>query len=92
MKDFLDKPEVWSFILNSTNTSNFDPRVSLLRAEILRLKHFNPHDFGYLERAEVESQAMQHARIAEDNTGKAEVSLLDELDCVTAVQSKSGMH
>lgn len=94
VKEFLEKPAVWSKILQCTAETAFNPHVSLLRASILsfkRLPEYLPQrGIGYIyvshrrnnssKTLELIEDAMKHALLAEDSTGRAQVALLDELD------------
>ena len=85
VKEFLEKPDVWTRLLKITAGTEFDAHISLLKAVVIQrdtkspsmtLKNSLPLDLG----AVLVDKAMRYALQAESGTGMAHVSLLDELD------------
>ncbi|KAH6684057.1 hypothetical protein B0J14DRAFT_555059 [Halenospora varia] len=94
VKEFLEKAEVWSTLLDSTKSTDFDASLSLLRSDVLMLKSSNP---GWNEpQWKIIDSAMYYALKAENSTGEAQTALLNELDrvCHTLVKfdPKSNHH
>ncbi|KAI9658401.1 MAG: hypothetical protein M1821_002534 [Bathelium mastoideum] len=91
LKEFLEKPEVWSELLSKTSKTGFDPNLACLRSCILRLKKtpfFNRQsDIHHLI-----AGAMSFARHAEDSTSQAQVDLVDELDKTIVALSGPGTY
>jgi len=80
VRDFLAKPEVWRSMLEYTAGTTFNPHVALLRASILTLKWVKQGRNGYIGKSNILSDALAYGSLAEDSSGKAQVTLLDELD------------
>jgi hypothetical protein len=82
VKEFLEKPPVWSMILHCTAGSGFNAHISLLRATLLRIKQISRAE-GVPRRDEFSRAvkvAVDYASLAEDSTGQTQVALLDELE------------
>jgi hypothetical protein len=85
VRDYLHQPDVWESITAKTDTSDFEPNISLLRSCILQLKAsgsdekedtFEKYDWCHV------TLAMELARQAELKNKPAYIPLLDELDLV----------
>ncbi|KAK7905356.1 hypothetical protein LTR67_000077 [Exophiala xenobiotica] len=84
VRDFLEKPDVWAFLLARTNDSDFDSSVSLARGSLLSLKYhatLNPGRWDSNVTSHVKS-TVRFAGQAEMSTGVAQIQLLEELDTV----------
>ena len=77
VKEFLEKPDVWSALLHRTCGTGFHASVALLRSCILVLKctrlAWDDHISSQIE------PALRYALVAENSTGQAQIDLLDEL-------------
>lgn len=100
VKEFLEKPEIWSTVLRCTAGTSFNAHVSLLRANILLLKSsFDLANIWDSGTSDLVINAMHYAAYAENSTGKPQVALLDAL-CETvhhmqrigSVTSEGPMH
>ncbi|CZR67693.1 uncharacterized protein PAC_17592 [Phialocephala subalpina] len=83
VREFLEKAEVWSTLLNSTKSTKFDANLSLLRSDILRLKNIknSPHVQNWTDNQwKIIDLAVAHALMAENSIGDSQTALLDELD------------
>lgn len=84
VRDFLEKPDVWAFLLARTNNSDFDSSVCLARGSLLSLKYhatLNPGKWDSKVTSHVKS-TVRFAGQAESSTGVAPIQLLEELDRV----------
>ncbi|KAI9695651.1 MAG: hypothetical protein M1820_008498 [Bogoriella megaspora] len=93
VKEFLEKPEVWSELLSWTFATNFDSNVACLKGLILRLKStFAYHRWGRHIISLIDS-AISFARYAESSSSQSHVSLVDELDkTATALYGPTNEH
>lgn len=93
VKDFLEKPRVWTDLLQLTSEMDWDANISLLRSDVLMLRWstLDNRFQGWQDLTwKLIEQAMTHALQAENSTGKAQVALLDELDRIaTQVHKRS---
>merc|ERR1712000_420937 len=81
VRDFLEKPDVWAFLLARTNNSDFDSSVCLARGSLLSLKYhatLNPGKWDSKVTSHVKS-TVRFAGQAESSTGVAPIQLLEEL-------------
>jgi hypothetical protein len=83
-RDYLERPDVWSGIVAQTRGTDFDPRLSLLRACVLQIK-WGLH--RAVSPAYVFKIATSYARKIERSTGHANIELIDQL--FLAVQAKN---
>ncbi|KAI9679714.1 MAG: hypothetical protein M1822_007320 [Bathelium mastoideum] len=83
VREFLEKPEIWSELLSKTSRTEFDPNLACLRSCILRLKK-TPHFEVRLD------TKLSFARCAEDSTSQAQVDLVDELNKTIAALNVPG--
>ena len=75
VREYLEKPDVWTRLLELTKSSGFDASVSLFRSKLLMLKVINsPEDI----RRHAEG-IIPIALQAEESTGKAQTALLRAL-------------
>ena len=85
VKEYLEKPGVWTKILNFTKFTSFDASLSLLRAKILMLKtepfgqgidfqHGNRNVSGFIR------DTMELALQAENSTGSPNAELIEEFE------------
>lgn len=87
-RDFIESRSVWGVLLKRTDT-DFDPCTSLLQSTVLLYKVAgplvnNPLGFGLFRKELLEPalHALHFAKRAEETTGKAHLSVLEELDKV----------
>ena len=80
VREYLERPDVWTNLLELTRSSGFDANVSLLRSELLILKSRNLVMSG----REVENVILLTLQ-AEASTGKAQTALLDEIDTTASL-------
>jgi hypothetical protein len=83
-RDYLERPDVWSGIVAQTRGTDFDPRLSLLRACVLQIK-WGLHKA--VSSAYVFKIATSYARKIERSTGHANIELINQL--FLAVQAKT---
>jgi len=85
VKEFLEKPEVWSELLSWAPQRAFDSNVACLSGLILRLKKtFVFHGWGRHVAGLLDS-AMSFARQAEDSTAQAQTALVEEVDRIACL-------
>jgi hypothetical protein len=88
VREFLEKPDVWSDLLGRTAGTGFDASVALLRSCILVLKctrlAWNDHLSSQIE------PALTYGLLAENSTGQPQVDLIDELDRVAQLLYPAG--
>lgn len=86
VRDFLQKPDVWNFILSATKPS-FDPRLSLARGFLMRLKEHDADKFGKLDDNMWRTVALcwRYANEAEIDHDGSQTPLLQELDRVASL-------
>ena len=85
VKEYLEKPDVWTNLLALTSSSGFNASVSLLRSRLLLLKSV---DF-LVSRTDVE-EIVDLFLQAEDSTGKAQTALLDAIDTTVSLVPFAG--
>ena len=80
VREYLERPDVWTNLLELTRSSRFDANVSLLRSVLLMVKS---HDFVM---SDLEIRAMILLALqAEGSTGKAQTALLDAIDTTASL-------
>ena len=81
VREYLEKPDVWSNLVKLTSSSRFNASVSLLRAKLLTFKivRFLGSSVTDLDVGDVADLALQ----AEDSTGKEQTALLDAIHGVS---------
>ena len=82
VKEFLEKPSVWTMLLDCTRQSGFDANTALLRSNVMMLKS-SPHSWNSTTWDFIH-EAMEYAARAENGVGMPQVALLDELDRAAA--------
>ena len=80
VREYLERPDVWTNLLELTRSSRFDANTSLLRAMLLMIKS---RDF-VMSNLEVKA-VMLLALQAEGSTGKAQTALLDAIDTTASL-------
>ena len=87
VKEFLEKPKVWTELTRKTAGTGFDANVSNLKAIIVELRPDNPQYSEYTSSKILSNHvnslvqdALSHALLAENSTGVAQTLLLDELE------------
>jgi hypothetical protein len=82
VRDFLERPDIWSMLLKRTECSRFSPKVALLQSYILQLKVvMMTYDGDRFEPvSSMVNTALLYAREAEDHDHSSQLSLLRELD------------
>ena len=82
VKEFLEKPTVWTMLLDCTRRTGFDAITALLRSNVMMLKSslrsWNATTWKLIH------EAMRYAARAENSMGVPQVALLDELDRAAA--------
>jgi hypothetical protein len=89
VREFLEKPKVWTDILSRTNRSTFNAHVALLRTTILHLKQIRTD--LHLDTASIAipicrafkdtaRKALTYALKAEESTGEAQTRMMDTLE------------
>jgi len=89
VKDYLDQTQVWTRIISHTEGTDFSPHCSLLRSCLMQLKTLPSLQYGeklWL----IATAALEYAHSADDNTGKANVALLEEIDRVMTFHLRKG--
>lgn len=81
VKEFLEKPDVWSTLLYRTSGTGFDASTALLHSTILELKATSPAIWDNQIMLQI-STAMSYGLLAENSTGQAQTDLIDEIDRV----------
>ena len=80
VREYLERPDVWTNLLELTRSSMFDANVSLLRSMLLMIKS----RAFVISDLEVKA-AMLLALQAEGSTGKAQTALLDAIDTTASL-------
>lgn len=80
VREYLERPDVWTSLLELTRSSTFDANVSLLRSTLLMIKS---QDYVILD-LHVESLILL-ALQAEGSTGKAQTAVLDAIDTTASL-------
>ena len=87
VKEFLEKPSIWTRLTNKTAGTDFNVAISLLNAVIVELHPNNPvyTEIHYCNAREdhvlhLAELAMVYALQAENSTGVAQMSLLNQLE------------
>lgn len=96
VREFLEKPTVWTRLLGLTKPENFDANTSLLRAKVFMLRIISFHKteeelkwFDWMDATRMASNAMKIALEAENYTGASQTAVLDELDDTLTQMSNS---
>ena len=106
VRDFLELPEVWLRLLNSTNKTEFNAHQSLLRSCTIAVKYANRDMFweptyAYMELERISheliargKEALKYAYYYEKATGKTELACLDEFHkcCVETINRAREAH
>lgn len=84
VRDFLELPQVWSRILSYTRQSQFSPYASLLKSHVLYMKLVLVLDgvgasANEQKLKQYTTRTLKYAYLAEVETNRADVFLLDEL-------------
>jgi hypothetical protein len=88
VKDFLEAPAVWSWVVEST-PKPFDPHLSLCRSFLLQLKGFNTASLQIDPFWSTIIWCIEHAATAKVENRIASIRLLDELDkCIGRLTTK----
>ena len=98
VKEFLEKPKVWTELTKKTAGTGFDANVSNLKAIIVQLRPDNPQYAEFTSSVALSVNldflvqgALSHALQAENSTGVAQTLLLDELEkAVLEICASSG--
>jgi hypothetical protein len=88
VRDYLEKPDIWSNILAHTSESNFDANSRMLSSCILQMKismtSTQSHGLWYMA-----LDAMSYAHRADSQIGISNAALLEQLDITMAALYKS---
>ena len=80
VREYLERPDVWTDLLELTRSSRFDANVSLLRSMLLMIKS---RDF-VMSGLDVKAVILLTLQ-AEGSTGKAQTALLDAIDTTASL-------
>ncbi|KAF2119025.1 hypothetical protein BDV96DRAFT_643182 [Lophiotrema nucula] len=84
VKEFFEKPDNWSLIQQAGEPS-FDPKVSLVKAYVLEVKHFDVSSFGPHDIRKYVVRAMETAALVSPDRTPLLLGLLDHLNLIVEI-------